>query len=475
MVDVAIIGLGITGAACARELSRYHLRVLGLEAQNDFAAGATRANSGIVHAGYDAKPGTNKAKYNVRGNALYPLWAKELEFPFIQNGSLIVCHDDGDLPGLQALYDRGVQNGVPDMELLDENALHSLEPNLSPACRGALYAKTGGITCPYEFCIACGENARENGAEFIFNAPVTQIRREDGGFAITAGEKIYRARTILNAAGLYSDAIHNLLSRVPYRIQPRRGEYQLMDNAAGAFFTRTIFTLPTPMGKGVLISPTVDGNLYLGPTSLDSTDKEDTSTTAEGRAFILKKAAESWDNFPKNRFITGFTGLRAHLIEGGDDFIVGPAPDVPGLFDAVGIESPGLTSAPAIAEDLSRQIAAYCGAKKKDNFQPHRPAIRSFRTMTNEQRRQAIAENPLYGHIICRCEQVSEAEVLEAIRRGARTVDGVKRRTRAGMGKCQGGFCGPVILEILARELGCDPTEILKDAPGSNILVGPIR
>ncbi|MBQ9942514.1 MAG: NAD(P)/FAD-dependent oxidoreductase [Christensenellaceae bacterium] len=473
MHDCIIIGLGIVGAACARELARYDISILALEAGSDMATGATRANSGIVHAGYDAKPGTKKAYYNVKGNALYDRWAKELDFPFIRNGSLIVAHSDDDLPALEELKERGEKNGVEQLRILDYEELHALEPNLSQNCRMALLAGTGGITSPYEFCFACGENAAKNGVQLRFNSAVTAIRKTPEGFTVTAGGEEFTCRAIVNAAGLYSDDIHNMLCPGKLTIHPRRGEYRLMDSAAGSYFTRTVFTLPTKMGKGILISPTVDGNLYLGPTAVDSDDKTDRSTTASGMDEILMGAQKSWSELPKNRFITGFTGLRAHIDSG--DVVIGAAEDVPGLFDAAGVESPGLTAAPAIAADMALWVADYLKAQKKADFDPIRKAIPCLRTMNDEQKRQAIAADPRFAHIICRCEQVSEAEIVMAIERGATTVDGVKRRTRSGMGKCQGGFCGPSVTAILARELGIDPTRVEKDQPGSYILSGRIR
>lgn len=473
MYDVVVIGLGIVGASAARELARYDLHILGIDAGDDFASGATKANSGIVHAGHDALPGTNKAKYNVRGNAKYDKWSEELDFPFQRNGSLVLCRSKEDLPLLRALYDRGRKNGVPGLELIEPDQVYAMEPNLTRGIAGALYAATGGITCPYEFCIACGENARENGVEFLFNCKVDRIVKKDQGYLISAGEREFRARAVFNAAGVYSDEINNMVSEHKLKIQPRKGEYLLLDNTAGAFFHSTLFNLPTKEGKGVLISPTVDGNLFFGPNSEAVLDREDTATTRAGMDDILEKTFVTWNEYPKRRFITQFAGQRAHLE--GEDFVVGEALDAPGFFNAVGVESPGLTSAPAIAEELSGEIAKYCGARRKEKFQPIRKAISRFRTMTDEERRCAIQKNPMYGNIICRCEKVTEAEVVEAIRRGAASIDAVKRRTRAGMGKCQGGFCTPPVLEILARELGKDPREITLDGPGTNLLVDEIQ
>ena len=473
MYDSAVIGMGIIGACTARELARYTGNIICLEAANDAACGSTKANSGIVHAGYDAKPGSRKAYFNVLGNAKYDDWARELEFPFVRNGSLVLCHGPEELPTLRELYERGQANGVANMELLDAAAVYALEPNLTAGVAGALWLRSSGITSPYEFCIAAMENARANGAEVRFSTKVVNIWRESGYFAMETDAGVIEARTVVNAAGLYSDAVHNMVCGHKLNIAPRLGEYMLMDNNCGACFTRTLFNLPTKMGKGILISPTVDGNLLLGPTAEEAESRENVATTAAGMAKIASQCLKNWD-FPASRFITEFAGLRAHL-EGEDDFVVGEAPDVPGFFDACGIESPGLTAAPAIAEFLSVAVAKKLGLCPRPDFQPCRPAIRRFGKMSESERQAAVAENPQYGHMICRCEKVTEAEVVEAVRRGAHTLDGIKKRTRAGMGLCQRGFCGPELTEILARELGIPMEEILQDQAGSEIFTGRIR
>lgn len=470
MIDTIIIGMGIIGTAVARELTRYRLNILCLEKGNDFAMGATKANSGIVHGGYDALPGTQKAKFNVEGNRLYDTWSEELEFPFQRNGALVLYHRQEQLDDLLALKARGEENGVKGLEVVGKEKVHELEPNLSSEVLGGLWVQNSGITCPYEFCIACGENAQKNGARIQWNTEVVDIEQIPGGYQVVTSQGTYQAKTLVNAAGLFSDEINNMVCDQKRKIIPRKGEYLLMDRDAGAYFHRTLFNLPTNMGKGVLISPTVDGNLFLGPTSTDVESKEDTSVSQAGMEEILAKAKANW-NYPKGRFITQFAGLRAHLQS--DDFVVEQSQE--GFFNAVGIESPGLSSAPAIGTYLAGEIAQLLHAEEKQDFDPHRPRIRRFREMSDLERQEAIRQNPLYAHVICRCEQVTEAEVVEAIERGAVSLDGVKRRTRAGMGKCQRGFCGPEILRIIARERQVDLQDVLQDGQGSQILTGRIQ
>ena len=470
MYDVVIIGAGVTGCAIARELARYRLNVAVLEGANDVATGTSKANSAIVHAGYDAKPGTVKAKMNIAGNPMFDMLAKELDFPFRRNGSLILCFEEENLPELEALLARGIQNDVPGLRILNRAELEKLEPNIGSHAIAALYASTGGICCPYEMTIALFENAQANGVNFCFEQEVISVAKANDCFTVTTNKGEFRALTIVNAAGLYSDEIHNMLSNDKLQIIPRAGQYFLFDRTVGNLANNTLFQLPNKMGKGVLLTPTIDGNLMVGPSALDLEDKTDFSTTAEEADKLISTALMTLDSLPMRNVITSFTGLRAHCTR--DDFIIGEAPDVPGLFDAVGIESPGLTAAPAIGVYMAEQIAKKLNAKIKPNFQPIRCGIPRFRDMDTTERKTIIANTPAYGKIVCRCESVTEGEILEAIKRGATDLDGVKRRTRAGMGRCQSGFCSPQVLALLARELGLDPTEITKFGRKSHILVG---
>ncbi len=470
LYDVVVIGLGVVGASIARELSRFRLKAIGIDASNGFASGATRANSGIVHAGHDALPGTLKAKYNVEGNSMYTQWSREMEFPFQRIGSLVVFRGEEDKAKAQELYERGLKNGVAGMEWLSGEQVKCAEPSLKESMLGALLLPSGGITCPYEFCVASAENARQNGTEMMLNANVRAIEATERGYTVYSAKGNFQTKTVVNAAGVFADEINNMVCERKLSMQVRKGEYLLLDNESGAFFHHTIFHTPTKMGKGVLITPTVDGNLILGPTSEDTEDKTCYTTTAAGMSQIKSEVSKSWD-IPDGRIITQFTGLRAHLAN-EKDFVIGEG--APGFFNAAGIESPGLTAAPAIARHLAEEVAQALHAEENKEFDPIRPGIRRFREMDLAERREAIRQNPQYSNMICRCELVTEAEVVEAVRRGAVTMDAVKRYTRAGMGKCQRGFCGTEVLDVIARETGMDKTEVLQDEAGTNILVARI-
>ena len=476
MRDVIIIGAGALGCAIARELSKRELDVLVLERKDDVATGGcTKANTAIIHAGYDAKPGTKKAYYNVRGNPMFDQLCADLEIPFIRNTSLVVAFEGDDMQGLYDLFTRGVKNSVPDMQIIDETTLRRLEPNIGPKARAALRVGTGGIICPYEMTIALAENAVENGVEFRLNTLVDSVRPENGHWIVklASGEEL-ETRTLVNAAGLYSDKFNNMVSAHKFDILPRKGEYYMVDKTFKDVFNATIFQLPTDKGKGILVSRTVDGTVLLGPTADDVNDKEDTRTTAFGLSEVLEHAALSWEHIPTRNFIGNFAGIRPRPSNG--DFWVGEPDDAPNFFNAAGIESPGLTSAPAIAEDMGKWITERLGAKMKANFNPKRHAIPKFRELSNEERAKLIAKDPAFGRIICRCETVTEGEIRESIRRplGARNLDAVKRRTRAGMGRCQSGFCTPRVVEILCEELGIDPTEVTKFGGDSRLLTGRI-
>ncbi|MCI9576227.1 MAG: NAD(P)/FAD-dependent oxidoreductase [Clostridiales bacterium] len=470
MYDVVVIGAGAVGCCVARELSQYQLHIGVLEKEEDVCSGTSKANSGIVHAGFDAKPGSKKALLNVLGNQRMAELAQELDFSFRQNGSLVLCFQEEEIPKLEALLENGRQNGVSGLQILSGGEVRQMEPNLSPHVAAALYAPTGGIVCPFELTIAMAENACVNGVEFRFHTQVQAVEKQEKGFLLHTNQGDFAARLVINAAGLFSDTLHNMVSKRKRTIIPRKGEYCLMDKQAGGFVDKTIFQLPTQWGKGVLITPTVHGNLLIGPTALDILDPEDTATTAQGLAEVVEKAKRSAEGIPLRQVITSFAGLRAHEEDG--DFVIGEAEDVPGFYDLLGIESPGLTSAPAIGELVAQWVAETLRPARNSHFVGTREKIRRVREAYPETVNQWIAENPAYGKMVCRCCQVTEGEIVDAIRRplGARSMDGIKRRTRAGMGQCQAGFCTPKALELLARELGADPREITKAGEGSRIL-----
>lgn len=472
MYDVIIIGAGVTGCAVARYLSRYQGSALVLERAEDVCCGTSKANSAIIHAGFDAAHGSLMAKMNVQGNRMLPELAKELDFPFRRNSSLVVCMSEEDMPRLRALYENGVKNGVEGLEIVDAQRLHELEPNVSKNAVAALWAPTGGIVCPFNMTIALAENANANGVDFRFNTKVTGFTRGEEGWTVHTEQGDFQTRYVVNAAGVYADVLHNIVSARKLHITPRRGDYCLLDRQVGGFVSHTVFQLPGKLGKGVLVSPTVHGNIIVGPTAIDIEDRDGTNTTAAGLEELIAKAGISVDNLPIRQTITSFAGLRAH--EDHHEFVIGEAEDAPGFVDCAGIESPGLTSAPAIGLTVAELLREKLGLRKKEDFIATRKGLLDPKSLTKEAYQALIRENPAYGQIICRCEQVTEGEIIDAIRRplGARSLDGVKRRTRAGMGRCQAGFCSPRVLEILARELGVSQAEITKCGGASRLIVG---
>ena len=467
MYDVIVIGGGVTGCATLRELSKYDLKLALLEKEEDVCSGTSKANSAIVHAGFDAQNNTLKAKFNVRGNKLIRELSKTLNFPFINNGALVLCFDENDYSKLEELYDRGIKNGVEGLEIISGDKARSIEPNLSKEVVSALYAKTSGIVCPFDMNIAFGESAVLNGAEIIFNSKVETIVKENDYYLIN---NKYKTRCIVNAAGVYGDFIHNLVCDDKLKISPRKGDYCLFDEELRTLVKHTIFQLPNKNGKGVLVTPTVHGNLLIGPSATDISDKENTATDKEDLDYVMEKAKMSVDGLAFNKIITSFSGLRAR--PEGDDFIVKESEEY--FFEAIGIESPGLSSAPAIGEYLGELIVRKLNAKKKDNFIEDRPGFVHLKKMNKEERENKIRENPLYGHIVCRCNEVSEGEIIDALNRPIKvtSLDGVKRRTTSMMGRCQGGFCSPKIMEILSRHLNINEEEVCKNNSKSKMLVG---
>lgn len=458
--DAAVIGAGVIGCAAAREMSRYDMSVVVLERESDVCEGTSKANSAIIHAGFDAVPGTLKARFNVEGNKMMDTISKELDIPFDRNGAFVVCWRESERHKLEKLFDRGVQNGVEGLRIMTGDEARAVEPALSKDICAALYAPTSGVVCPFEMTIAYAENACENGVKFEFKTEVTGISRGGEFFTIETTRGEFRARKVINCAGVYSDKVHAMAEEPSFSIRARKGEYMLLDKSAGRLVSRTIFQVPTEMGKGVLVSPTVHGNLIVGPTAADIDDREDISTTREGLSDVKSVSALSVENVPYNQVITSFSGLRATGSTG--DFII---EEKDGFIDAAGIESPGLTSAPAIGVYIAELVRDGIGAKEKQDFKPQRRGIPKLASMNAEKRRRLIERRPDYGQIVCRCEQISEGEILDSIRRplGATTLDGVKRRVRAGMGRCQAGFCSPRVIELLSQELGIPLWEVKKN------------
>jgi len=468
--DVVVIGGGITGTAVLAELSRYQLRCVLVEKEPDIAAGTTKANSAILHAGFDAPTGSFKAKMNVEGNRLYhELYERlGLEMDIKWTGSLVAAVTDEDVATLQELKARGEANGVPGLEILDAAAVHAKEPNLSPNVKAALWAPTAGICWPFGLAQGFAEIACVNGAEILRDCPVTGIKTEDGTVtAVETAQGIIKTKYIINAAGCYADQISAMAGDESFKIIPRKGEYILFDKTVQpSLVNGVVFPTPTKTSKGILVCATTHGNVFVGPNAQEQQAADDTSVTPQGMEEILTGARKLVENIPGFAAITEFAGVRA--VSSTGDFVLGESATVKGLVQAAGIQSPGLTSAPVIAQYLTELIVKAEGAELKADFKEQRPPV-VLRELPREEQAKLIAENPLYGRVICRCETITEGEIVDAIKRpcGATTVDGVKRRTRAGMGRCQGGFCGPRVVQILARELGIPVTEVRKDGAES--------
>lgn len=472
MYDVAIIGAGVIGSAIARELAKFNVNACVIEKYEDVCCGTSKANSAIVHAGFDAKPGTLKAELNVRGNEMMDQLSKDLDFPFKRNGSLVVMTKDQDESLLADLLDRGIKNNVPGVRIIERDELIKMEPNLADDVVKALYAPTGAIVCPFNMTIAYAENAADNGVEFFLNTEVKNIIKGDEKYIIETDSQTIEAKAVVNAAGVYADVINNMVSDNKLSITARRGQYMLLDKSAGSHVSSTIFQLPSKMGKGVLVTPTVHGNLLVGPTAEDVDNKEGVNTTMEGLDSLAPTCGLSVKNVPLRQVITSFAGLRAH--EASDDFVIGEAADAKNFFNAAGIESPGLSSAPAIAEMVAKLVADALSLEENKNFNGIRKGIVNPEELSLEERNELIKSNPAYGQIICRCEMVTEGQILDAIHRtlGARSLDGVKRRTRAGMGRCQAGFCSPKTMAILEREIPMSMFDVTKSGKGSEIALG---
>lgn len=471
MLDIIIIGAGVSGSAIARELSRYQAKILVLDKEEDVCCGTSKANSAIVHGGFDAEPGTLKAKLNIRGSRMMEQLSQALDFHYDRCGSIVLCMSEEDRPRLIKLYEKGVANGVKELRIIGAEELRALEPNVCDDAVAALWVPSGAIVCPFGLNIALAENAAANGVAFGFNTEVTGLEQVEEGWLVHTNQGDFLSRVVINAAGVHCGEIHNLVSEEKMTIVARRGDYYLLDKTAKCI-SHTIFTLPNRMGKGVLVSPTVHGNTIVGPTAIDIPDPENTATTAAGLNQAAQKASYMIKNLPLRQVITSFAGLRAHHPD--DDFIIEEVEGAPGFLDVAGIESPGLSASPAIGEYVAEMVRDLLKLEEKEDFIPTRKGILNPAALSAEERNALIKENPAYGQIICRCESISEGEILDAIHRplGARSLDGVKRRVRAGMGRCQGGFCAPRVMEILARELGIPELEVTKAGPGSELLTG---
>lgn len=470
MYDVLIIGCGITGAAAAFMLSKYRLKVGILERENDVAQGATKANSAILHAGYDPEPGTLMAKLNVRGTALARELCEKLDVPCRRCGSMVLAFSRQEEETLGELLRRGEYNGVPQLRIISGDEARALEPALSPEVTAALLAPTAAICSPWELCLALAETAVKNGAELFLETEVTGIQREAEGWSLTTNRGVYRSRFVVNAAGVNAGDIHDMAASHSFTMAPSRGEYYLLDKCEGSRVSHVLFQCPNENGKGVLVAPTVHGNLIVGP-SADAVTGNNTANTAAGMAFVREKALRSVPSIDFRQSIRNFAGVRARTDR--RDFVIGFPPDAPGFLDLAGICSPGLSASIAIGEYAVELLGGGgLPLAEKADFVCERHRIR-FKELSAAQKAALIEKDPAYGRVVCRCETVTEGEILACFRTPIppRSVDGVKRRVNTGMGRCQGGFCGPRVVELLSRELGISPGEILQDRDGTRILL----
>ena len=484
MYDAVIIGTGISGAAIANALARYQLRVAVFEKASDVCGGASRCNSATVHSGHDATYGSLKAHYNVLGNAMYDKLCADLSVPFSRNGMILFATSEADRNEIARLKKNADLNGVPGVQVLDRASLIAMEGSFGDKVIGGLYAPTSGQVCPYSLVIALCEHAAENGVSFFLNSTVQRIEYASAGYLVHTTRGSVHTRFIFNCAGVYADEINNMISSYHFHITPRKGEHLILDKKLSPFVKATISQTPfdLPSGghtKGMGIMPSADGTIILGCNSCDVQDKEDTATSEEGISQIIRFFEENWrhlpihsatPSFPRHLIISAFAGLRPH--PDTDDFIIGEAADAPGFYNMAGIESPGLTAAPAIAQELATAFAEQHHIPVKEAYCPSRTHKKAFRNMTAEEREQALASDPNYGHIVCRCEQVTRADVLQAIHSpvGAKTVNAVKMRTRAGMGRCQGGFCCPEVVALLSKELDIPMSEVTMNGAGSEVI-----
>ncbi len=478
--DVAVIGAGVSGCAIARELSRLEASVCVIEQEEDVCCGTSKANSAIVHAGFDAKTGSLMARLNVEGSRLMPGLCEELGVDYRQVGSLVVCTNEETRPGLEELLSRGLANGVDDLRIIGREELVELEPNVSDEAVAALWAPTGGIVNPFQLTVALAENAAVNGVEFRFNEKVGSIKRREGGaWIIDTNKGQLSAHVVVNAAGVFADELHNMVARADDQmtITPRRGQYHVLDTAADGYVRHTVFALPTALGKGVLVTPTTAGNILVGPTAEDIDDKRGVETTAAGIAEVREMSAITMKGVPLWHSIRTFSGLRAH--QPGHDFVIGEVAGAPGFVDCAAIESPGLSSAPAIGRmvaDIVRPILVH--PAEKPYWNGRRDRIPDVEHLSMEEWAALIRRRPDYGRIVCRCRRVTEGQIVDALRSPLhpRSIDAVKRRVEAGMGRCQGGFCSPKVMELIARETdGLLMEDVTKAGPGSELVYGHTR
>ena len=463
--DVIIIGAGVIGSAIARKLSQYQLKILVLEKENDVCEGTTCANSAIVHSGYDPEPNTLKAKLNVSGNKMYDQLCDELDVQFRRNGSITLANDDEEIAILEMLYERGKQNGV-EVHLLERDELIKIEPNITKKVKKGLFAPSAGIVNPFELNVALMENAIDNGVELSLKNEVKNIQKVDNTYLVSTNIASYQTNYLINASGVYADIINGFVNEQYFTIMPRKGEYYLLDHFDDNFIKHTLFNVPSSKGKGVIVAPTTSYNYIVGPSSDFIDTRDDVSTTLTSLIEIKEKAKDLVDYIDYSKQIREFSGIRS--VSSTNDFVI-DSPEK-GFINVAGIQSPGLTAAPAIAEMVSEMIE---NKELKENYNPRRRPVIRMKNLSIDEKNEVIKKDNRYGRIVCRCEKISEGEIVDCIKRncGATTIKGVKKRVRAGFGKCQGGFCEGEVLKILVRELGMNPEEIEYAKTNSQILI----
>lgn len=481
MYDIVIIGAGVAGCFMARELARYNVRILLLDKENDVGNATSMANSAIIHSGYDAKAGYKKAEFNAIGNKMFDKICEELDVEFDRCGSIVVGFDDEDEKTIASLYENGLKNDVPSMKILSGDEVRELEPNISQKVTVGLLAESAGIISPFSLCVALAEVAIENGAEMQLETEVVGIEKDGENYIVKTNKQDFKTRYIINAAGVYTDKIHDMVGEPYFKIRARKGNYYLFDKNAGNLVSRVIFQCPSSAGKGVLITPTVHGNVLVGPNSEYVDDKDDVSTTSQELEYVRRVSSKTIENIPFNQNIRVFAGLRANSDK--NDFIIEESPSSKGFINIAGFESPGLSSIPAVADnvvELFKNIVTRDGSIKlslKPDYNPRRRRVVRFSELSVNEKIEKIKENSDYGRVICRCEMATEAEIIDAIHRkaGARSLKAIKKRARPGSGRCQGGFCAPRVQEILARELGKKIEEIPYDSSKSFVLTGKTK
>ena len=473
--DIIIIGGGVCGCSLLYELSRYNLKTLLIEKENDISVGTTKGNSAIVHAGYDPEPGTKMAKYNVEGNILIEQLSQDLDILFRKTGSLVIGFDETDRKTIENLLRKGNENGVPGLRIVEKDELLMMEPNLSAQALCALYAPSCGIVSPWELALAQAECAVEGGAKVELNTEVLSIKKGKDGFTVETDKGIFKSKYVVNAAGVNSDLVSQMVEPPFFKITPKSGEYFLLDTTESNIVHMVCFPCPSAVGKGVLVSPTIHGNIIVGPDS-KNVEREALGCTAKGLQTVRDGAYRTVPSVNLRASIRNFAGIRADA--GGEDFIVGESETVPGFFNIAGIKSPGLTSAPAIAKDIAQALKKAGGLDFSANaaFVAKRK-VKRFKYMSEDQKIALIKENPAYGTIVCRCETITEGEVLDALNSPIPPVslDGIKRRCTTGMGRCQGGFCGPRVHALIAKKLGQNPTQIMLDKKDMFIITGETK